>query len=248
MALVVVFTSCEKEEEPPVIPDISTFQMDFSEFAPISDTAKKSTSEEYSTYKHFVTSAFQITGWNIAVALVMATPVASFTESFNHEAVYHTDDKYWTWSYNFNLLGPHDAELKGYFEGDSVVWEMKIDTKVAYTGKNATDRSGGYWLLKKDLNSSDFWLQIDWNKNGDEARVKYTNILNGDHEKGGYILYGKTSGELNRYYHIFNKGANNLTKIEWNAEMKNGRIINQAVFGDNDWNCWNEKLRDIDCE
>ncbi len=88
----------------------------------------------------------------------LAIPIASFRESFKHEAVYHPDLGNWTWSYNFTVsLGRlRSGSLPGTLETDSVVWEMRITTGsefadvLWYYGKSALDKSGGYWILQEN--------------------------------------------------------------------------------------------------
>ena len=79
--------------------------------------------------------------------------------------------------------------------------------------------------------------------NGD---IKYTNIEPGGAENGGYIFYGKTTDTTyDAYYHIYNKGQDNLTEIEWNLTSKAGRIKDEKHYSDTDWHYWDENLDDI---
>ena len=250
--ILIVFSSCEKEDEgsPPQIPDISTFQMDFDDWPTHADTVLKNLSAiQQTTYQNWLTGVVEVTIWNLAVAATMYLPVASFVESFNHEPVYHTDGKYWTWSYNFNYKGLHTAELRGYYIPDSVVWEMRVDNILAYEGKVHSDGKQGYWMLKRQLSDSYYWLQIDWQRENETVgEIKYTNIVPTDSLYNGYIHYGATNGTLNRFYNIYKPIADKLVQIEWNYPDHQGRIKNEIVFQNQEWHCWDELLRDVACE
>jgi len=259
VALFLVLTSCETTEEElpesideaPIIPPESTFAMSFDDFNDMDTSKNKSLSivNEIPTYQNWWRSTVEVFFWNAAVTITMVLPVASFVESFNHLPIYHANGKYWTWSYNFKLGGIHNAELKGFYENDSVVWEMRIDEKMAYEGKCHKDRTGGYWLLKKDLSHTDYWLQIDWSRENDSiGQIKYTNILPDDTENGGFIYFGTSNDPMNRNYHIYKKSIENLVKIEWNSNTHEGRISNPAIYGDDSWQCWNNLLQDAVCE
>lgn len=91
-------------------------------------------------------------------------------------------------------------------------------------------------------------LRINWNQdfNG-TANLKYTNIIPNDPENGGYIYYGTTLNPFDRYYHIYNKGQDNLTEIEWNHINYDGRIKNPGHFQDSNWHCWGVDLQDMIC-
>jgi hypothetical protein len=92
-------------------------------------------------------------------------------------------------------------------------------------------------------------MEIDWNKFADgTADLKYTIIKPEIPENGGYIFYGTTLNDLNRFYRIYNKTSDNLTQIEWSSVNKNGHVKDQHHFGDADWHCWNELLMDTVCQ
>jgi len=251
IALAIVFNACETEETPtaPEIPDISTFQMDFSDFQGDPGTNKME------TYQNWTYSAVHVGVWNLIVTLGMAVPVVSFVEAFNHEPVYHPDNQTFTWSYNFNvLLTPFEAELAAWFEGDSIHWRMNMTQGQAYsdftwyTGVSHINGSGGYWILNEKPLNPNALLKIDWAKeNSEVGSIKYTNIIPEGPENGGYIHYGLVDGDLDAFYNIYNKGADKMVNIEWNREFKNGRVKSEADFLDNLWHCWDTTLADIEC-
>ncbi|NOZ45264.1 MAG: hypothetical protein GXO79_00625 [Chlorobi bacterium] len=246
LILLFISYSCEKETEKtaPELPPESAFVIDFSDFSS-NDTI---TNKDNMTYINWGHSYFNVTVWNGIITLSMAIPIASFVESFNHEAIYHPSENNWTWSYNFNASGIHEAELTGYIENDSAVWEMRIDNFLWYYGRSQINATGGYWILNESKNQPNKLLEITWNRYSEnEADIKYTNVKEGAAENGGYISYGKTTNDLNRFYNIYNKGANNLTEIEWNSTDKHGHVKDIKRFGDELWHCWDSTLVDIAC-
>jgi hypothetical protein len=253
--LVITFavTGCKKEDEPaPDLPPQSSFVMEFGDFSNPDDTLG---SREMATYQNWGYSYANVVVWQTLITVGLAVPVASFLESFNHEAVYHPDQNNWTWSYNVIVnFEVYELELTGYLEADSVVWEMRF-TKgnlfvdfLGYYGKSALDGSGGYWVIQEDPTDPHPLLQIDWHNYTDNtADIRYMNVRPGDQENGGYIFFGTALTDLDRFYDIFNKGQDNLTEIEWSSVNKNGRVKDPHHFGNEDWHCWDGSLMDIVC-
>ncbi len=251
VALIFITTSCKKEDEPaPDLPPQSSFVMDFSDFSNPDDTLG---SREIATYQNWGYSYANVVIWQTILTVGLAVPVASFLESFNHEAVYHPDQDNWTWSYNVTVnLVVYEAELTGYLQADSVVWEMRITAGNQYSdflwyyGKSAFNESGGYWILQENPLNANALLRIDWNKDMYEADIRYTNVRPGDIENGGYIFYGTALADF-MSYNIYNKGLDNLTSIEWSSENKDGHVRDPHHFGDDLYHCWDTNLMDEVC-
>ena len=252
-AVFLLTNSCKKNDNPaPALPPQSSFVMDFSAFSNPNDTLG---AREINSYQNWGYSYSNVVVWQTILTVGLAVPVASFRESFNHEAIYHPDKDNWTWSYNVTVgVIVYEAELTGYLESDSVVWEMRITRGTDYAdflwyyGKSAVDGSGGYWILQEKPSNPNPLLEIDWHKFVDgTADLKYTLIRPDVPENGGYIFYGSTLTDFNRFYHIYNKSSDYLTEIEWSSVNKNGHVKDQHHFGDDIWHCWNENLMDIVC-
>ncbi|HEY9114468.1 MAG TPA: hypothetical protein VIN10_07180 [Bacteroidales bacterium] len=252
----ILISGCSKDDTPnqpaPQLPPESSFVMDFTGFDNPNDTTS---SREIASYQNWGYSYINVTVWHTLLKIGLAVPVASFLESFKHEAVFHPDQENWTWSYNFVVGGvTHEAELTGFFLNDTINWEMRI-TKANfysdflwYSGKSAFDRSGGYWILNEKPDSPNPILQIDWVYEGNSiGNIQYTNIKTGDAENGSYINYGTASGDLDRFYNLYFNSSANLTEIEWNSIDFHGRVKNAQHFGDQNWHCWDNTLQDIDC-
>nr|NQU91990.1 hypothetical protein [Bacteroidota bacterium] len=254
--LSVVFASCKKDENDtksaPELPPEASFVMDFSDFSNPDDTLTLKGTDSYRNWGH---AYFNVAVWSTIIKVGLAVPVAAFVESFHHEAVYHPDVNNWTWSYNFMVGGiTHEAELTGFIVSDTINWEMRI-TKggqygdfLWYYGKNSFDRSGGYWILNEKPTTPSTLLRIDWTYDGNGiGDLKYTNIIPGHTENGGYIFYGTATGDMTRFYDLYNKSLDNLTEIEWNHTAHYGHIKDPHWFGDPNWHCWDNTLMNIQC-
>jgi len=253
LLVLALVTGCKKNDEPaPALPPQSSFVMDFGDFSNPDDTLG---SREIGTYQNWGFAYTNVVVWNTFLTVGLAVPVASFIESFNHEAIYHPNQDNWTWSYNVTVgLVVYEAELTGYLESDSVVWEMRI-TKgneyagfLWYHGKSAMDQSGGYWILNDNPLNPNTLLQIDWNNYADgTADIRYTNIVPGGNENGSNIFYATLTGEMNRTYEIYIASTDNTTDIEWSSVYHNGHVSDPHHYGDNNWHCWDLNLMDVEC-
>lgn len=258
MSVLLFFSSCSKgkdevEEKAPLIPPVSTFAMDFDQLGQPSDTGGL---REANSFHHWGYAYLNVLAWHTAVNFAMFVPVAAFTESFNHEAIYDPQSNKWNWSYNVNANNTtYLARLSGEYVADSVEWEMSITQSGAYNdfvwfyGTSAADQSGGYWLLNENPASPQLILRIDWERtSNDLGSISYLYIKSGDAQEGAFIAYGATTETLNRYYVIHNQAAANTTNIEWHDSNLNGRVKDPAHFSDNNWHCWDIHLMDTFCD
>lgn len=255
--LLLSFNSCKKEIKSP-LPELvpsSSFVMDYS-FANGDTTTTSRGIAGDTTHGNWGRSALGIFAWNVVLTLNLAVPVATFQESFNHEAEYHSYNNDWVWTYTKRVfLANYTAELHGKVIGDKINWSMYISKEneysdfLWYTGESNLDGSGGHWILKQSQVIDSDYLRIDWTKTGTEiATIKYTNIITNHAEYGGYIEYGiNADTDYNAYYDIYAKSIDNLTSIKWHRTNKYGRVSDPAFYGDEDWRCWNTLLEDSDC-
>ncbi len=252
LVFLVVASSCKKEEEDKPAPDLppkSAFVMDFSEFDDASDTAKKSNSSS----QYWGTAFINVTVWNTIIALSAIVPVAAYQHAITQDAEYLGDNK-WEWKFNFKAgNNSHSAVLTGELSNEQVNWEMKIDGFTWYTGTSRYDRTSGSWILYKSPSNAYQLLEITWHRNSDgTSDIRYENIVPEGYpkhdENGGYIEYGIVNDTIfDAYYEIYNKGADNLTNIQWNRETRAGRISDPNTFNDSGkWHCWDSNLQDMD--
>lgn len=242
--------SCKKEyESPPELPPIESFITDFSDFN-INKALGDSTNWKF--------AAENVGLWNTLISSRLSVPVASYIEAVNsHTPIYQSDDT-WLWEYSFSdlLNNMYTAKLYGTLKTETVNWEMFISKEETYldflwyTGISHIDGSKVNWILFDDPHSATKLLSIEYNEiSNNTENIKYTNIIPVDTETGAYILYGNDRNtDLNAYYHIFNKGKDNLIEIEWNQTSKNGRVKDFNKFDDNEWHCWDGSLQNTVCE
>lgn len=197
-------------------------------------------------------AALNVGFWNIAGALGLAVPAASFVESFNHDPVQQAD-KSWVRTYSVTALGStYTARLVSRYTASGVRWEMYVTKQNSfadfmwYCGESNDSASEGYWLLKdKPADPSDL-LRIDWryNSSAQTADVKYTNVVPNGPENGGYIHCSTTQkAPYNRACDIYNKGKANHTYIEWSSTTREGQVKDVLHFGDSQWHRWDSSLR-----
>lgn len=244
LSLVLVIGSCSKDNEnaPPLPPESS---MKF-ETAHFSDASKSSF--------HFGVAAFQVGLWNAIINVGMAVPVASFSYAIANDVPENVADNKWLWSYTFNADGKNfTANLYGTLNGDVVEWEMYISLDGVYNdflwyrGQSRTDRTSGYWVLKKSPLENVDLLRIDWlySPELNTGDVKYLNVEENGPENGGYVAYGNNAtGTFSVFYDIYNKGKNELTEIEFDPKTTKGRINYPA---EDKWYCWDENQQDAVC-
>jgi len=256
----IAISGCNKDEDnndindnpAPQLPPESSMVMDFSFLD--GDTAKyKSTM----TYKNWGWAAVNVTVWNAVLTLTLVVPVAAFYESFNHEGVYDPETGSWVWSYNFNAGGVHLAELHASLVPEGVKWEMFISKNnvyndfLWYSGTTNLSNTEATWELNHKPEDPTPFLLIEWERDTQTGNsdIKYTNVVPGGVENGGYIFYGVNNSAIpfDAFYDIYSANYDNLINIEWNRTLKDGRIRDEHHFSDFDWRCWDEDLLDIEC-
>lgn len=247
-------TGCDKEEQstPPELPPVSSMVMNFSEFN--EETKSQSNND---TYVHRNLAVVNVALWNTVITLHLAIPVASFREAFNHTPTLQSDGS-WLWSYDVEVgINTFTARLHGINNGDTADWNMYISKEgqdsytdfLWFTGTSYHNQEQGEWTLYKSPTENIPYIAIEWFRNDDEnAGITYTNIVPDGSENGGYIAYRKTTDTpYNAFYDIFNKGADNLTEIQWDTLTRAGRIKDPKVFGTDEFYCWDSAGADITC-
>ncbi|MCB0653287.1 MAG: hypothetical protein KDC85_18580 [Saprospiraceae bacterium] len=251
---VALMQSCQKEPlidtGAPELPSKESFIMPFTGFED-TDTTK--------SFSNWFYAASNVVVWNAVLTVNLAVPVASFYESFNHDAQFQGNST-WMWSYSFNAQGSqYTAKLYGQILNDNEVgWEMYISRTGAFTdvqwynGVTAIDRSYATWTLRQNgFNPTDF-IGIEYHAdNGNGARsIRYTNIIPNNQGNGGYIEYQETldnTATFNRSYDVFKIELNNLLEIDWNNINNEGRVKDPQKYNDEDWHCWDSGLQDTQC-
>ncbi len=247
-------------QEAPALPPAETFIMSMTPFMELDEGITAPDHANSRTINNWGHSAANIIVWNTVLTVNMAVPVLSFYESFNHQPVYQGQGV-WLWAYQVSdNTGTYQAELYGeLLANDEVKWDMYA-SKVGgfsqvhwYSGIVAIDRSYATWTLNYDPNAPEPLISIDYlsnDGNGVES-IRYTNIIPGAPENGGYIEYrtgNVVPGEYDRAYDVYNNGLDNLLEINWDSVHKNGRVKDPNHFQDAEWHCWDNQVQDIDCD
>jgi hypothetical protein len=251
--LVVLFTSCNKNEIPPVpvIPPESSFSMDFNNFQ-----NEKSTNF---LLENWLYSVLSVSFFNTISATHMVVPTAAFKASFTQTPAY-IGEQTWQWSYQFPVIGAtYTARLNGITEKkNSVRWEMYIDkagsngfTNFLWFQGTSTDSTQANWTIYENPTSPSTVLEIDWETNADQTQsnLKYTYVSSSDEDADSFIEFGKDPNlGLNRFYTIYMAKSNIDINIEWDSTERNGRVKSPNHYKDEIWHCWNKNLIDDFCE
>ena len=254
-----IATACDEvtapEGDPPEIPPMTSFVIDFSDFTDGADAAASVGQTAPAAGTYWIRSAVVVSVWNLILTGTLAPPVAAFVASFNHQPEW--SDGAWTWSYGFTALGvQHSAQLEARLITDGVQWDMYITRDGSftdfhwYTGVSHVSGTSGTWSLNKSPDDPTPFIAIVWNRaaSGDTYDTKYTNVVAGAAENGSYITYGVTADTLyDGFYDLYGAQSSNLTEIEWNRTTKAGRTKDPAHFGDSDWRCWDANLDNTTC-
>ena len=261
---------------PPEIPPASTVIMDFGKFGSPKtstddqshqsvgvqlvsfnqpDSVSLSISDAAQSNKNWNYAALNVGFWNVVLLVGLVVPVAAFVESFKHKAVLQPDYT-WVWKYDVPIQGDiYSAELHGKYIDNGVRWDMYISKLGDYSdfhwyyGESNLPATEGFWILKnKPANPTDL-LRIDWHRNllDNTNDIKYTNIVPGGPENGGYIFAAVTTEAYDRLYEVYNRGKDNHTYIEWQYTTDVGRVKDTRFFNDSEWHCWNSAHYDVVC-
>jgi hypothetical protein len=256
LILITVFSGgCKKDKgDPPLLPPAESMTIDFSNFQLQKKGDVKGT--ENSAWEFSATVAGI---WRLVINTTLIVPVASFQLAASQTPVYLSKNN-WQWSYNATVAGSsYKARLTGEIRTSEVAWKMYITKEgtgafaefLWFEGTSKLDGSGGQWILNQSSSNPSALLQIDWTKSASAiGKITYTYVKNGDAlYKGSTIEYGRTSGTLDAYYKVTNKGVtDSYIEVEWSTSLKNGRVKSTSYFlGDTNWHCWDANKVNISC-
>ena len=247
----------------PELPPTESFIMSFDGFESADTTGltrQASQNRTVSTYQNWFYSASNVVIWNAVLTINLYIPVASFYESFNHNAEFQ-GNKTWLWAYDFNGNNGEKFSAKLYgkiLDSDEVQWDMYISKEGGfqdvhwYNGITAIDRSYANWTLNHLPNNPTAYLGVEYTRDASNniASIRYTNINPNSSDKGDYIEYevdNSSTSDFNKSYDVYRIGIDNLLQIQWNDPEKDGRVKSSEHFGDDEWHCWDTNLMDVDC-
>ncbi|MGE5356996.1 MAG: hypothetical protein ACM3PT_12230 [Deltaproteobacteria bacterium] len=256
---ILMIQSCVKDlglnnsKKAPKLPAPELLTMDFNDFS-----QKKKDGLNGRSVDNFLHAATNVLVWNTVVTVQLYIPVAALREAFNQKAVYQGNGK-WMWSYDVTDNQNKTFIVKLYGElliNDEVKWDMYVSQVGGFTNMHwftgITGKNNNYasWTLNADPVNPKPFIKIDYNKSGNNALIRYTNVVPGVPQNGGYIEYREAvinGTEFDRAYDVYAADLNNLLQINWNSQVKNGRVKDAKRFNDNEWHCWDSSLQDDDC-
>jgi hypothetical protein len=247
--------STAPEGDPPELPPQNSLLIDFGDFAGQPLGMAQAEADQMAGL-NWGRAAIVVGVWNIALTVTLATPVAAFLASFSQQP--EGTEGAWVWSYNFMALGvQHTARLEARPVSAGIEWRMYISKYgeftdfLWYSGESNLQGTSGTWLLNLNPSDPTPFIDIEWSQaaSRETFETRYTNVIPGAAENGGYIHYGVTGDTpFDAFYDIYGAVNDNLTEIEWNRTTKEGRTRDPLHFGDSDWRCWDTLLNDAACQ
>jgi hypothetical protein len=255
---VLTISGCGGASQAPTIPPVETFDIPFEDFE--NSGTGGLVSIQTGNQSNWNYTALAVGIWSTIIRVGLAVPVAAFQASF-HNIPLQQDDGSWVWSYSVNIGGSiYTAELHAQFVTEVITggvhWSMNISKEgeyedfLWYYGECDLPATEGFWILKKSPTNTTDLVRIDWSRNisaGTHA-IRYTNIVPGGPENGGYIDTQYTKGTpYDHIWDLYNKGQDNDTYIEWSSITGEGRVQDLNHFDDNAWHCWNGTRINVPC-
>ena len=243
VSLIIVSTSCDKEpvENRPELPPLESLMMSFSDFdAPRGDV--KASGEPHLNFNYAFTS---LVFWSGASAITMALPVTAYGYALEQDPVSLGEDS-WEWESDFQWNGiSYTATLTTTrINNDEFSLEMLIAASATpdqgvrwFDGVVRYDHTRANWTIYKD--GSIEVLEVEWTKDYElgDASLLYTYVEPALLETGSYISY--EYAPLEAYDASFTVSrSTGTTLVQWNKTSKEGRVQDEAKFGDAEWNCW----------
>ncbi len=256
VSLLIVSTSCDTEpvENRPELPPVESMMMSFSDFNEVIGDTKASGEP----HLHFNYAFSSLVFWSGASALTMALPVAAYGYALE-QGVEYLGENSWEWAYSFQWSGlDYTATLTATrINNEEFSLEMLIAPSAEpdqgvrwFDGVLRYDHTMANWTIYRD--GSIEVLEIAWSKDFElgDASLLYTYVEPENLETGSYLRYDYAPLEAYDASFAVTRSTG-TTLIQWNTSSKEGRVQDEAKFGDAEWNCWDSLengLIDLSCE
>ncbi len=238
LTVIVVFTSCQKNEQP-VLPPESSISLNTDEFA---------SGQEKLVGTNFLWAAAQVGFWTLTINTHFALPIYAYKYALQQEPT-QVDDNTWLWQYNVDFaFNTYTVKLYGRVDGRTVTWEMYVNDFLWFEGHAKTDGTEGDWIFY-DTDST-ATIQVDWTfDNRDSTGTAQFTVINDQSDYyGSYIYYGNNlDGLYDCFFNIYNTGDTTSSEIQWNSQTHIGRIKSEKIFSDLIWHCWDDSLNNCVC-
>ncbi len=243
VSLLIVSTSCDKEpvENRPELPPLESLTMTFADF----DTPISATKASGEPHLHFNYAFASLAFWSGATAVTMALPVAAYAYALE-QGVEYLGDNSWEWAYSFQWSGLDYTATLNATRINNEEFSMEMLIALSATPEQAVrwfdavvryDHTQADWTIYKD--GSVEVLEIAWTRDFElgDASLLYTYVEPEMVETGSYISYDFDPLEVYDASFTLSRSTG-VTLIQWNTTSKEGRVQDEAKFGDAEWMCW----------
>ncbi|ADR21326.1 hypothetical protein MATR_10450 [Marivirga tractuosa] len=263
LSLMVLFVSCNPDDEnnqdpKPVMPPEYSMAPDFDDF-------QTDGNQRNQTIENWFYSAVNVGVYSAILKGSLAIPVTAFKVTISQEPFFDTDAGVWTWESSFSAhsndytirltadVADGNVDWKGYITSTGTPSTSSFtppENFLWFEGQSTVDGNSGSWTLIESPANPSPWISTQWSRN--EAQTEANALFTIEKEGellGSYIDYSRDEdSDYNRSVEISNTQSNDLIQIEWNSELKFGRVKSTNHFGDSNFHCWNEDLQDVTCE
>lgn len=255
LSMMLIIVSCDSENEinqdpKPMLPPEYSMAPNFDDF-------QTDANQRNQTIENWFYSAINVGVYSAILTGSLAIPVTAFKATISQEPYYDTDAGVWTWESSFSTDGnDFSIKLTADVVSNNVDWKGYISSVsnnaedfLWFEGQSNVDGNTGNWTLYESPQNPTAWMSTVWTRNEEQTAGSATFTIEKDGDlKGSYISYSRDeTSDYNRSVEILNTKSTDLINIEWNSELKYGRVKSQNYFGDTDYHCWDENLQDVIC-
>jgi hypothetical protein len=254
IAVTLVASSCVKQDEPPDLPSVATFNADIEVLAAAPATAKNAPTglalADPSEYRNFANAWLRVKVLQLYAAGIVLVPAVVMGAALNQEPTQHGDD--WVWSVTAQDTTA-DLEIQlGVVAGWDVelyVSNTELDRFLWVDGNFATDLTDGEWRLHDPMlqTGSDEVLAIQWTYEGETERsLTYENRDETSADVGDALTYS-LSGDAATLVFVDASDPSVVANIAWNTSTGAGSIEVPGYNG-GDRACWDSTFVNTACE
>lgn len=259
-----IFQSCEKDQVTtdnfealgaPELPSLEMFDLSLERFDKIDEKESLPKSGNMTRW-HWLHAGINILVWNTVVVVNLAVPVAALDAAFNEEAEYLGGGVY-EWKYQFDEAEETiEVKITGAYRSteDEIDWKMTLspigsDEEFVWLTGFTTPFESEYTLYHQ-IEDPEPYLLLNYQENPnnpEEKTTRFTSIIPDGENNGDYIEYRTTPDEpYNRGYDVYQSDEDFL-EIQLNEPAGDGRVRHPIHFGDEEWRCWDEEKKDVEC-
>lgn len=255
LSLMVILVSCNPDDEnnqdpKPVMPPEYSMTPNFDDF-------QAEENQRNQTIENWFYSSVNVSVYSTLLTGSLAIPVSAFTATISEDPFYDTEAGVWTWESSFSAnSNDFSIRLTADVVNGGVDWRGFISSSsnnvedfVWFEGQSNVNGNSGNWTLFESPQNPSAWISTEWTRNEDQTVGTATFTIEKEGESlGSYIAYGRDeNSDYNRSVEISNTQSGDFIEIDWNSELKFGRVKSENQFGDTDFHCWDQDLQDVSC-